>query len=270
MRPRPALSSAVAGLTEATAWIQPVSRAERHVDGRHEQDQERRHLHHRPGLDRAEAHGDPDGEQGRRDVDQQREAVETEQVDRPAADLHARQQRDGRDDQPRDDDAHGRGHRVPDDQRPPVGRGEHQAPGEAGLVVAGHREAGEHAAERGRLEQHEDELECRIAGREVEARDAGDPRKAAGERGEEEEREDQRRHAAAPGCGRRCAACATPRRAPRRESWPGSCAHQPRLERRARARPARPRSPRAATPNPSARASPSQPVTSSERIPSIR
>ena len=55
------------------------------------------------------------------------------------------------------------------------------------------REAGEDAAEGRRLQEHEDELERRVAGRVVEVRDVADPRQAAGERGEEEQREDQRR-----------------------------------------------------------------------------
>ena len=57
-RPRPASSRNVAGLTDATAWIQPVQQVERDVDGREEERQEDRHLHERPGLERAEAHGD--------------------------------------------------------------------------------------------------------------------------------------------------------------------------------------------------------------------
>src|SRR5262249_22566411 len=63
----------------------------------------------------------------------------------------------------------------------------------AGLEVAGDPEAGEDAAEGGRLEQHEDELEGGVAGGEFKARDFADRRQAAGEGGEEEEREDQRR-----------------------------------------------------------------------------
>ena len=50
-----------------------------------------------------------------------------------------------------------------------VRRREQQPPREAALEVAGDPEAGEDAAERGRLEQHEHELERRVAVREVEA-----------------------------------------------------------------------------------------------------
>ena len=59
MKPRPASSSAVTGLTEATAWIQPLSRLERHVDRGEEEDQEDRELHQRPALDRAHPHRHP-------------------------------------------------------------------------------------------------------------------------------------------------------------------------------------------------------------------
>ena len=61
------------------------------------------------------------------------------------------------------------------------------------LEVARDPEAREDAAERRRLEQHEDELERRVAVREVEAGCVRDPRQPAGEGGEEEEREEQRR-----------------------------------------------------------------------------
>ena len=62
---------------------------------------------------------------------------------------------------------------------------------EAALEVARDPEAGEDAAERRRLEEHEDELERRVAGRIVEAGDVLDLRQAAGERGEEEQREER-------------------------------------------------------------------------------
>ena len=59
------------------------------------------------------------------------------------------------------------------------------------LEVGGDPEAGEHAAERRRLEQHEHELERRVAGREVEAGHVADVRQAAREGDEEEQREDR-------------------------------------------------------------------------------
>ena len=117
----------------------------------------------------------------------------------PAEDVHPEDERDDRE--------HGRGHRPADERRQrvaehdpgPVRRREQQPAGEAGLEVARDPEAGEDAAERGRLDQHEAELERRVAGREVEARQLRDLREPARERGEEEEREDQRREEAAPG-----------------------------------------------------------------------
>ena len=72
-------------------------------------------------------------------------------------------------------------------------RGEHQAPREPVLEVARDPEAREHAAERGRLEEHEDELERRVARGEVEPRQPRQLREAAHERREEEERECDRR-----------------------------------------------------------------------------
>ena len=45
----------------------------------------------------------------------------------------------------------------------PVRRAEQQPAGEPALEVGGDAEAGEHAAERRRLQQHEDELERRVA-----------------------------------------------------------------------------------------------------------
>ena len=75
----------------------------------------------------------------------------------------------------------------------PVRRREHQPAAEAALEVAGDAEAGEDAAERRRLQEHEGELERRVAVGVVEARRLVDPRQPAGEGGEEEQREDQRR-----------------------------------------------------------------------------
>ena len=63
-----------------------------------------------------------------------------------------------------------RGERVAEHDPAAVRRGEQQPAGEAALEVAGDPEAGEDAAERRRLQQHEDELERRVAVREVEPR----------------------------------------------------------------------------------------------------
>src|SRR5205085_12579993 len=80
-----------------------------------------------------------------------------------------------------------------DDQAAAVHRRDVQAPGEARPEVACDAESREDAAEGRRLEQHEDELERRVAGRIVEAREVLDLLKAAGEGGKEEQREELRR-----------------------------------------------------------------------------
>ena len=79
--PLPASRNAVAGLTLATAWIQPFQQAERHVDGGKEQDQEHGGLHQRARLDRAEAKRDPRRPAVADEHEQRREAVQAEQVD---------------------------------------------------------------------------------------------------------------------------------------------------------------------------------------------
>ena len=84
-----------------------------------------------------------------------------------------------------------RGERVADDDRAAVRRREHQPPREAVLEVARDAEAGEDAAERGRLEEHEDELERRVPGRERRSRDVLELGEAADEGEEEEEREER-------------------------------------------------------------------------------
>ena len=79
------------------------------------------------------------------------------------------------------------------DDPAPFRRGEKQPPSEPVFEVACDAEAREHASERGRLEEHEHELEGGVAVREVEAGDVVDPGQAAREGREEEEREDQPR-----------------------------------------------------------------------------
>ena len=71
-------------------------------------------------------------------------------------------------------------------------RSEQEPAREAGLEVARDPEPGEDAAEGGRLEQYEDELEGRVSLRVVEAGHVLNPREPAGEGREEEEREEQR------------------------------------------------------------------------------
>src|SRR5207342_1817215 len=52
----------------------------RNVDRRHEEEHEDRELHQRPRLQRAQAQGDPAGEEEGDDVDGEREGVETGDV----------------------------------------------------------------------------------------------------------------------------------------------------------------------------------------------
>ena len=60
------------------------------------------------------------------------------------------------------------------------------------LEVASDSESGENAAKGRRLEQHEDELERRVALRVIESGDVLNMRQTTGERDEEEQREDDR------------------------------------------------------------------------------
>src|SRR5262249_9332094 len=84
-------------------------------------------------------------------------------------------------------------HRVAEQQRGPVGRGEQESPAEAELEVGGDRETREDAAEGGRLAEDEGEDEGRVSRRVVEARSVADRREAAGEGREEEDRHQERR-----------------------------------------------------------------------------
>src|SRR5204862_6285479 len=115
--------------------------------------------------------------------------------------------------------------------------------------------------------EHEDELKHRIATREVEPGHVRDRREAAGEGGEEEEREDQGRQEQ-----RRVRVHAV-KRPP--GDGPDDRARSPHvraiLVRRATLAAARPTTTTpTATPKASARASASHPVIKSDRMPSIR
>ena len=178
--------------------------------------------------------------------------------DRIAVDVHAGDQRRGRDDGAGEQEAHGRRKRVARDDPLAPRRAQHQAAAEARLEVGRGREPREDAAECGRLEEHEHELEGGVAGREVEARHVADVRQAAGEGDEEEQREDDRRdqerrvlegvdevaaqHRARDGreVARSCARHPRgqgPRRRPERERSGPRCRRQGRA--RARSRPSR-------------------------------
>src|SRR5439155_12520691 len=138
----------------------------------------------------------------------------------------------------------------------PIRRGEQQPAREAALEVARDAEAREDAPEGGRLEQDEHELERRVAATEVEAGHVPDPLEPAGEGGEEEQREQHR------GKQQRRIREGVVERAPGHPTRHGKPPH----DRAILVRRARPESVSATTaipaamPNPSASASPSQPV----------
>ena len=121
------------------------------------------------------------------------ERVEAEQVDAVAADLHPGDERDAGQDDGDHRPAHERRDRVAGDDPAPLRRGHEQAAREAALEVARDPEACEDAAERGRLQEHEDELERRVAAVEVEAGHVAKPGEPAGERHEVHQREEHRR-----------------------------------------------------------------------------
>ena len=248
--------------------MQPArEQVERHVDGRQEEDQEDRHLHRRTGLERPRPHRHAGREQRRGERDQVGEQDQRDQVDAVAADPHAGRQRDREQQRAHERRPRQPHQRVAGQDREPVRRRQQQAPREAVLEVGGDPEAGEHAAERRRLQEHEHELERRVAGREVEPRHLAEPRQPARERGEEEQREDQRRQQV-----RRVGDDVVerpPRDGERDLRVPPHV--RTSLVRRAVAAPNTPSAAIAsATPKPSAIASPSHPVTMNERIPSIR
>ena len=94
----------------------PVEEREWHVHGREEENEESGHLHHGPRLHRSQPHRDSGCPEDRRNVEEQGERVQTEEVDTVAADLHPGDQRDPRQD---------RGGQEPADESPHDGfRGE--------------------------------------------------------------------------------------------------------------------------------------------------
>ena len=226
------------------------------VHGREEQHEEDRHLHDRACLHRAQPHGDAACPEDRRRVHDCGEHVQGGEVDAVSSDLHADCEGDRGEERGGDEPAAECGRRVPDDDAGAVRRREEKPPREAGLEVACDSEAGEYAAERGRLEEDEDELERGVPLREVEPAHVVDARQPPGERGEEEERERELRDEEG---GIREDVVQRP---PRDRSGDGDVAHQ-RASRFGRATDAseRPTTATIATmPNPSASALPFQPV----------
>ena len=171
IRSRPPSSSAVTGLTCATACTQPPTRASGTNTGARKSTMKTGICIAGPGLDRARAERDAGREERRRQVHERARARQPEQVDAAADDLHAGRERDAEQQDGRRSAARtSAATRVAGEDAEPVRRAEQQPPGEALLEVGRDPEAGEHAAERRRLQQHEHELERRVAGREVEAR----------------------------------------------------------------------------------------------------
>src|SRR3954452_19500722 len=169
-----------------------LQQRQRHVDRREEEHHEDGELHHRAGLHRPEAHRDAGGPEHGREVQQHGERVEPDQVAPAPPDVHPDGQRDDRQHRRRDHPAAEGRQRVAKDDPDPVRGRQQQPPRKAALEVARDPEAGEDAAEGGRLQQHEDELEGGVAARVGEARHVADVREPAREGGEEEEREDER------------------------------------------------------------------------------
>ena len=172
----------------------PGQQRQRHVHGREEQRHEHGHLDQRTRLLGAQEHRDPDRPQRGAEVHPETEQEQAGQLDAIAFHPHPGDQAGDRHDRPDDQPAHQRAHGVARDDPAAARRAEHQPACEPRLEVARHGEAREHAAEGGGLQEHERELERRVAGPVVEVRDFADPRQPAGERDEEEQREDDRRH----------------------------------------------------------------------------
>ena len=169
----------------------PAEEIERDVDGSEEEREEHRHLHHGPGLLRPDSHRDSRRPQGPGEIDEQRKCVEPEQVDAAPADPHADGEGNNGDDRRGDQPAHSRCDRVAEHEADAIRRGEQEPARKSGLEVARDAEAREDAAERRRLQEHENELERGVTAGEREARDLPHLRQAARERGEVEQGERQ-------------------------------------------------------------------------------
>ena len=74
----------VNGFRRAAVSIQPVSRLQRDEDRGQEQDEEDRGAYHGPGLLGAEQHRHPRPEEGRRDVGEDGQDYEAEEVEAAA------------------------------------------------------------------------------------------------------------------------------------------------------------------------------------------
>ena len=147
----------------------PLEQIERHVDRCEEEQDEHGHLHHGRRLLRTQPHRDSGCPERPGDVQKEAQSVKTEEIDPVAADLHARDQRDDGHDRDRDEPPDGRGGCVAEDDSASPRCRQQKAAHEAALEVARNAKAGKDPREGGRLQQHENELECGIAGAKVES-----------------------------------------------------------------------------------------------------
>src|SRR5215211_4147806 len=169
--------------------LQEVQRDE---DRGQKQDQEDGSPDHRPRLLRAHQHRHPRPEERRRDVHEDGQPDQTEEVE-AALNRHPHEERDNGDERPGGGDAHERGYRVTEDYPGAVRGGEHQPFRETVLEVPGDGEPGECPAHRDRLQESPDVLEGDVAPRIVEAGHVAYPRQSPGEGDEEEDGEERRR-----------------------------------------------------------------------------
>ena len=167
-KPRPASSTYVTGLHARRRGIPATQQASGTYTGARKSSDEDRHLHQRASLDVRRRIAIPAAQRKPAMLTISASGYKPDQVDRVAAHLHPAASAMGQQ-RPGDAPSAERRERVAEHDPAPVRRGEQQAPREAVLEVAREREPREHAAERGRLEQDEDELERRVAGRVVEA-----------------------------------------------------------------------------------------------------
>ena len=148
----------------------PLQQCEQDVDRREEEQQEDRHLYDGTGLHGPQAQRDAGRPEDRREVDEDGQRVEADEIDPTPADVHPHEQRDHRHHRSRDEPADERRRRVAEHDPAAVRRGEEEPAPEAALEVTRDPEAREDAAERSRLEEYEDELEGGVPGRVVESR----------------------------------------------------------------------------------------------------
>ncbi len=158
---------AATGLEEVRHGVEPrdgvdpaAEKVERDVHGREEEREEDRHLHQRARLHRPDPRRDPRRPEDGGQVDDRGEEEEAGRVDAVAADVHPQRRtrrRSGRSRSP----SSGRSAAIAYPTRIALrcGAASIRRRREAVLEVARDAEAGEHAAERRRLEEHEDELE---------------------------------------------------------------------------------------------------------------